>query len=135
MKDFNKQVIEEFRANDGKVGGMFENMNLLLVNSIGAKSGLPRINPVAYIKEGDRYVIAASKAGSDTNPDWYYNLVAHPKVTVEVGDQKFPVLATVAEEPERTELYGKMASKYSGFADYEKKTDRIIPVFMLTRLN
>ena len=117
MSDWNKQVIEEFRANDGKVGGYFENMTLLLLHTTGAKSGNPRLNPVAYLPDGDRFVIIASKAGAPTNPDWYYNLVANPQVGVEVGTEKFQALATVAEEPERTELYEKMASFYPGFAE------------------
>ncbi len=133
FNDWNKKVIEEFRANGGKVGGTFENMTLLLLNTTGAKSGLKRVNPVAYIKDGERYVVAASKAGAPTHPDWYHNLDANPEITVEVGDQKFPALATVASEPERTELYGKMSAKYPGFAEYEHKTTRVIPIVLLTR--
>jgi len=85
--DWNKQIIEEFRANDGKVGGHFENMTLLLLHTTGVKSGQPRLNPVAYVKDGDQYVIMASKGGAPTHPDWYYNLVANPQVTVEVGSE------------------------------------------------
>lgn len=133
MNDTNKQIIEEFRANDGKVGGYFENISLLLLHTIGAKSGLSRINPVAQISDGERFVIVASKGGAPTNPDWYYNLVANPEVTVEVGTEKFPAFAQIAEEPERTELFNKMAGMYPGFADYEHKTTRVIPVILLRR--
>lgn len=135
FNDWNKTIIEEFRANDGKVGGQFEKMNLLLINTIGAKSGKRRINPVAYINDGDRYVITASKAGADSNPDWFHNLVAHPEIEVEVGDQRFKVNASITNEPERTELYGKMASKYPGFSEYVVKTHRVIPVVVLTKDN
>jgi len=131
--DWNKKVIEEFRANEGKVGGMFADMNLLLLHNSGAKSGLPRINPVVYLADGDRYVVIASKAGAPTNPDWYYNIVANPEVSVEVGSEQFEVVATVADEPERSQLYEKMATLYPGFAEYAQKTTRIIPVFTLTR--
>ena len=134
MNDWNKKIIEEFRANEGKVGGQFASMELLLLHTTGAKSGLPRINPVACMADGDRYIIIASKAGAPTNPDWYYNLVAHPKVSVEVGTEQFQALARVAAEPERTELYNKVAAKYPGFAEYQRQTTRIIPVVILTRL-
>ena len=134
MSDMNKEIIEEFRTNDGKVGGYFENMSLLLLHTTGAKSGQPRLNPVAYTNEGDRLVIIASKSGAPTNPDWYYNVVANPEVGVEVGTEQFQARAAVMPEPERTELFGKMASKYPGFADYEKNTTRVIPVITLTRL-
>ena len=87
MSDWNKQVIEEFRANDGKVGGVFENVTLLLLHTVGARSGQPRINPVATIADGDRQVIIASKGGADTHPDWYYNVVANPQVEVELGTE------------------------------------------------
>lgn len=104
----------------------------LLLHTTGAKSGLPRINPVACMPDGDRYVIIASKGGAPSNPDWYYNLVANPEVSVEVGTEKFQAQATVAEEPERTTLYNKMSTKYPGFAEYEQKTSRVIPVVTLT---
>ena len=134
MSDMNSEIIEEFRANDGEVGGYFENMSLLLLHTTGAKSGQPRLNPVAYTNDGDRLVIAASKSGAPTNPDWYYNVVANPEVSVEVGTEKFQARAAVMPEPERTELFGKMASKYPGFSDYEQKSTRVIPVITLTRL-
>ena len=133
-KDWNKTIIEEFRANGGKVGGMFAGRTLLLLHTIGAKSGQPRINPVAYVKDGDRFVIIASKGGAPTNPDWYYNLVAHPDATVEVGTEQLQVHATVTAEPDRTRLYQQMVAMMPGFAEYEQKTTRKIPVFILTRV-
>ncbi|MGB2910749.1 MAG: nitroreductase family deazaflavin-dependent oxidoreductase [Anaerolineales bacterium] len=135
MKDWNKKVIEEFRANDGKVGGSFVNMTLLLLHTTGAKSGLRRENPVAYMADGERLVIIASKAGAPTNPAWYYNLVANPEVSVEVGTEQFQALATITQEPERTELFEKMATLYPGFAEYLRKTTRIIPVVTIKRLS
>ena len=134
FNEWNKAVIEEFRANEGKVGGQFANMPLLLLHTTGAKSGLPRLNPVVYTADGDRYVIIASKAGAPTNPDWYYNLVANPEVEVEVGTEQFRARATVAPEPERTKLYEKVAGLYSNFAEYQRNTTRVIPVVILTRL-
>jgi deazaflavin-dependent oxidoreductase (nitroreductase family) len=133
-KDWNKAIIEEFRANGGKVGGMFEGRTLLLLHTIGARSQQERINPVAYTKDGDRFVIIASKGGAPTNPDWYYNVVANPVVTVEVGTEQFQVRATIAEEPERTRLYKQMVTVMPGFAEYEQKTTRKIPVIILTRV-
>lgn len=131
--DWNKKIIEEFRVNEGKVGGYFENMPLLLLHTTGAKSGQARINPVAYVKDDDKLVVVASKSGDPTNPDWYYNLVAHPDVTVEIGTEQFNAQATVTEEPKRTELFAKMVAQNPGFAEYETKTTRTIPVITLTR--
>jgi len=133
MSDWNKKIIEEFRANEGKVGGHFENMTLLLLHTKGAKSGLPRLNPAAYTEDGDRLVIIASKGGADTHPDWYYNVVANPHVTVEVGSEKYDAIAIVAEEPERTRLFDQMAGQYPGFEEYRQKTSRVIPVITLQR--
>ena len=130
--DWNKQIIDEFRANAGKVGGHFAGRTLLLLHTVGAKSGKERVNPVAYVKDGDRFVIIASKGGAPTNPSWYYNLLAHPLVTIEVGTQQLQVRADVAPEPERTRLYAKMVEMMPGFADYEQKTTRVIPVLTLT---
>lgn len=134
MSDLNKAVIEEFRANEGKVGGPFKEMTLLLLHTIGAKSGEPRLNPVAYLADGERYVIIASKGGAPTHPGWYHNVVAHPEVTIEVGTEKIQAQAEVVQEPERTELFEKVSAQYPGFAEYEKKTTRVIPVLVLTRL-
>src|SRR5215207_3460735 len=98
MSDFNQPIIEEFRANDGKVGGYFAGANMLLLHTIGARSGQPRINPMVYVTDGDRLVVIASKGGADTNPDWYYNLVANPNATVELGTEQFQVRATAVTE-------------------------------------
>ncbi len=135
MSDWNKAVIEEFRANEGKVGGHFKEMTLLLLHTTGAKSGQDRLNPVAYLADGERYLIIASKGGAPTHPSWYHNIVAHPEVTIEVGAEKFRVLAEVVQEPERTQLFNQVSSKYTGFAEYEKKTSRVIPVIALTRIS
>jgi deazaflavin-dependent oxidoreductase (nitroreductase family) len=134
MTEFNKQVAAEFRANEGKVGGMFADKNVLLLTTIGAKSGAERLSPLVYTLDGDRYVIAASMGGAPKNPAWYHNLVANPKVTVEVGTEKFEATATViADRAERDRLYAGMVAHAEGFADYEKKTDRIIPIVVLER--
>ncbi len=130
----NQAIIEEFRTHAGKVGGHFAGKTLLLLHTIGAKSGQEHVNPAAYITDGDRLVIIASKGGAPTNPDWYYNLLAHPEVTVEVGSEKFQVRAEVAKEPERTRLYNKMVEMMPGFDEYRHKTTRQIPVIILKRL-
>jgi deazaflavin-dependent oxidoreductase (nitroreductase family) len=132
MEDFNAQIIEEFRANDGRVGGMFEGMPLLLLHNTGAKSGTDRINPVAYLKDGDRYVVFASKAGAPTNPGWFHNLKAHPEVTIEVGTETVDVVATEAEGEERRRLYDAQKQRVPQFGEYEQKTTRQIPVIVLT---
>ncbi len=134
LNDRNKKIIEEFRANGGKVGGAFEGKMLLLLHTQGAKSKQERINPVACIRDGERLAVIASKGGAPTHPDWYYNVVANPHVTVEVGTEKFQAHATVAQEPERTRLYEEMVKVMPGFDDYRKKTTRVIPVIVLTRM-
>ena len=133
-RDWNQAIIDEFRTNSGKVGGAFAGKTLLLLHTVGAKSGKARINPVAYVADGDCLVIIASKGGAPTNPDWYYNILAHPLVTVEVGTEQFQAQATVATEPERTRLYDQMVEMMPGFAEYRRKTNRAIPVIVLTRL-
>jgi len=133
-QDRNRKIIDEFRSNEGRVGGRFEGKTLLLLHTQGAKSGQERINPVAYVRDGDRYVIIASKGGAPTNPSWYYNVLASPLVTVEAGTETFQARATVAEEPERTRLYNKMAEMMPAFDDYRRKTTRQIPVIVLTPL-
>ena len=132
--NWNEAIIDEFRANSGKVGGPFAGKTLLLLHTVGAKSGQERINPVAYVTDGDRLVIIASKGGAPTNPDWYYNILANPLVKVEVGTEQFQARATIASEPERTHLYNKMVEMMPGFAEYEQKTTRVIPVITLTRV-
>ena len=130
----NKAIIDEFRANSGKVGGVFAGKTLLLLHTVGAKSGQERINPVAYVKDGDRLVIIASKGGAPTNPDWYYNILANPLVTVEVGTEQFQARAAISSETERTRLYNQMVAMRPVFAEYRRKTTRVIPVITLTRV-
>ncbi len=132
--DFNQSVITEFRANGGKVGGPFENSPMILLTTTGAKSGQPRTSPLVYTTDGERIVIIASKAGAPTNPDWYHNLVAHPEATAEIGTEKFPVRASVAEGAERDRLYAAQATLMPGFAEYQQKTTRQIPVVVLERI-
>lgn len=133
MASFNDQIIDEFRSNDGKVGGPFAGGDLLLLHSTGARSGAERINPLAYVVDGDDYVIIASKGGAPTNPDWFHNLRANPRAVVEVGSRTVPVTATVLDSgPERNALFAAMVAKMPGFADYEARTDRIIPVVRLS---
>ena len=129
--EFNRKVIEEFRANDGEVGGPFEGVPVLLLTSTGAKSGEPRTTPVVYQRDGERLVIFASKAGAPENPAWFHNLRANPAATVEVGSDTLAVEAVVTEGDERERLFRKQAQLYPQFADYEQKTARQIPVVAL----
>lgn len=135
MSDFNQQVIEEFRANGGKVGGYFEGADLLLLTTTGAKSGRQVTSPVMYLEDGGRLVVIASKAGADDNPAWFHNLRANPEVKVEIGTEEFQAEASVVDRPERDRLYARMVEKAPGFADYEAKTTRVIPVITLDRLS
>ena len=130
--EFNERIIEEFRANDGRVGGIFEGNTLLLLHHTGARSGRSRINPLAYQSDNGRYVVFASKAGAPTNPDWYHNLKAHPDVTIEVGTDTIDVLASEASGEERERLYRTQAERMPQFAEYAKQTERVIPVVILT---
>jgi deazaflavin-dependent oxidoreductase (nitroreductase family) len=134
MKEFNQRVITDFRANNGKVGGQMENMPLLLVTMTGAKSGRTITLPLVYSTDGDRIVIIASYAGAPKNPSWYHNLVAHPVVTVELGGGKYQARATVATGAERDRLFKQQADLLPIFNDYQKKTTRRIPVFVLDRI-
>ena len=128
------KIIEEFRANNGKVGGMFSGMNLLLMTTIGAKSGKESVIPVAYTKDGENFVVVASKGGAPTNPAWYYNLIAHPEIKVEVGSEKFQVHAVNTTGEERERLFNQHAAIYPNFNDYKAKTTREIPVLTLERI-
>ena len=130
--DFNARIIEEFRANDGVVGGMFEGVPLLLLHHTGAKSGQERVNPLAYQRDGDRYVVFASKGGAPTNPDWLYNLRANPEVTIEVGTETLAAVAGEASGEERERLFRTQVENVPQFGEYEKQTDRVIPVIVLT---
>lgn len=132
--EFNKKIIDEFRANKGKVGGMFANANMILLTTTGAKSGQSRTTPLVYSKDGARYVIIASMAGAPNNPDWYHNLRADPTATAEVGTEKFKVKASVTSGDERERLYNAQAAQMPVFNDYRKKTTRQIPVFVLERV-
>ena len=132
--NWNQAIIDEFRANSGKVGGPFAGKTLLLLHTVGVKSGQERINPVAYVADGNRLAIIASKAGAPTHPDWYYNILAHPLVMVEVSTEQFQAQAAIASEPERTRLYNQMVEMMPGFAEYQRKTTRVIPVITLTRM-
>src|SRR5213082_1994545 len=133
MNDWNRQLIEEFRANGGKVGGMWEGRPLLLLTTTGAKSGQRRTNPVMYMGDGDRLLVFASKGGAPTNPDWYHNLLAHPEVTVEVGDETNDAIATPLTGEERDQLYAQWAELYPQFGEYQRNTTRKIPVIALQR--
>lgn len=134
MSDMNKKIIEEFRANGGQVGGYFANNTLLLLHTIGANSGLERVNPLVTFEDRDRLVIVASKGGAPSHPDWYYNLLSNPVVTVEFGVERFQARAEVAPEPEHTRLYEIMETKMTAFSQYKEKAGRVIPVVTLTRL-
>ncbi len=129
--DWNSKVIEEFRANHGKVGGGFAGAPLLLLHTTGAKSGRERVNPVMYRDLDGRYAVFASKGGAPTNPDWYHNLLANPSVQAEIGSQTLRLTARVASQAERAEIWPTWKSDYPGFAEYEAKTSRQIPVVIL----
>jgi deazaflavin-dependent oxidoreductase (nitroreductase family) len=130
---FNQRNIAEFRANHGQLGGNFTGAPVLLLHTVGARSGQPRVNPMMYLADGDRYLVFASKAGADSNPDWYWNLRANPDVTIEVGDETVAVHATELTGEERDQKYGVQSERYPGFAEYQQKTSRKIPVIALTR--
>lgn len=131
--NFNERIIEEFRTNQGIVGGPFAGAPMLLLATTGAKSGQPRTNPLVYLPDGDRFIIFASKGGAPNNPAWYHNLVAHPETTIEVGAETIPVTAAVISGEERDRLYATQASLRPAFADYQEKTARRIPVIALNR--
>jgi deazaflavin-dependent oxidoreductase (nitroreductase family) len=132
-QDWNRQTIEAFRANGGKVGGMWEGRPLLLLTTTGAKSGQRRTNPTMYLADGGRLLVFASKGGAPINPDWYHNLLAHPEVTVEVGGETYEATATVLTGEEHDRLYARQAELYPQFAEYQTKTTRKIPVIALER--
>lgn len=134
MSDWNAGVIKEFRENEGKVGGPFEGAPMILIHHIGAKSGTKRVTPLMYFPQDDAtMIIVASKAGAPDNPDWFHNVRANPHFDVEVGTEIFPVEAEVVPRGERDALWPSIVEKAPGFGDYEKKTDRIIPVVRLRR--
>ena len=131
---FNNAIIEEFRANDGVVGGPFEGATLLLLTTTGAKSGQPRLSPLAYLTIDGKTIIVGSKAGADTNPHWVHNLRANPRAHVEIGTDAYDVLARELLEDERDATYPKVVAVAPGFGDYQSKTDRVIPLFELQRV-
>lgn len=133
FNEMNRNVIDEFRATGGKAGGMFEGKPLVLVHHVGAKSGTERVTPLVPYLEDGRIFIIASKAGADTNPDWFHNLVAHPNTTVELGTETFPVTARVLSGAERDDIYAKQVAAQPQFGDYQKSTSRTIPVIELQR--
>ena len=127
------RVVAEFRARGGQVGGYHASMQILLLTTTGARTGRRRSVPLTYLPDGDRYVVTAGNAGSGGHPAWYYNLVASPEVTVEVGTEVFRAVAIIADEPERGTLYELFADAYPQAADYQARTTRQIPVVILTR--
>jgi deazaflavin-dependent oxidoreductase (nitroreductase family) len=134
MSDWNTKIIEEFRSNEGRVGGGFEGATMLLLHTKGRKSGAERINPLVYLPDGDRYVIFATKGGHPEHPDWYFNLMANPDVEIEVGTETIPVHATeVTDDAEHDALYARQIERRSSFAEYLTKTDRRFPVIVLER--
>jgi deazaflavin-dependent oxidoreductase (nitroreductase family) len=135
FQNFNQNLIEHFRANRGTIlEGPFKGGRLLLLTTTGRHSGKQRVNPLAFTRDGDRYIVIASKGGAPTNPDWYLNLVANPEVIVEVGGERFAAKASVAEGAERDRLYDAQAKVMPGFAEYQRKTTRRIPVVVVERL-
>lgn len=131
---WNQQIIAEFRANEGKVGGDFADAPILLLHTFGAKSGIERTNPIMYQQVGGDIAVFASKAGAPSHPDWYFNLLAHPEVEIEVGAERLKVRARVAEDAERDGIWEIQKERYPGFAEYEAKTARVIPVVILERV-
>lgn len=134
MSDWNAKIIEEFRANGGKVGGQFEGAPMIIMHTTGAKSGVERTIPVVYFPQADAtMVVIASKAGAPTNPDWYHNIKAHPHFDVEVGTETFPVDAAELTGAERDTVWDGAVAAMPGFGEYQEKTSRVIPVLRLTR--
>jgi deazaflavin-dependent oxidoreductase (nitroreductase family) len=133
MSDFNEQVIAEFRANGGKVGGMFEGAPMVLLHTTGASTGLERVHPLMYQQVGDEVAVFASNGGGTTDPVWYRNLTAEPSVTVEIGDETLPMTARVAAGEERTRIWEQQKSVAPQFAEYERTAEREIPVVLLSR--
>jgi deazaflavin-dependent oxidoreductase (nitroreductase family) len=131
IKSFNKTIADEFRANDGKVGGQFEGAELLLLTTTGAKSGEPRVSPLAYFRIEGKLIIIGSFAGADVNPGWVHNLRANPSAHVEIGNDSSDVTAREMPSAERDELFPKITAAAPGFAEYQAKTTRVIPVFEL----
>ncbi|GAY13841.1 nitroreductase family deazaflavin-dependent oxidoreductase [Mycobacterium sp. shizuoka-1] len=133
MNEFNKGIVDEFRSNAGVVGGPFEGRPLLLLHTTGAKSGQPRLAPLAYFEIDGTLIIVGSKAGADTNPDWVHNLRANPQAHIEIGTDSYDVVAREMSREQRDELYPTIVAEAPGFGEYQAKTSRVIPLFELTR--
>jgi deazaflavin-dependent oxidoreductase (nitroreductase family) len=134
VSDWNAGIVEEFRTNDGAVGGMFDGWTLLLLHSTGAKSGKERLAPLVYRQEGDRRFIFASKAGAPTHPDWFHNILADGSVKVEAPGETYDAVAVQVSDPERTEIYTRQGIDRPNFAEYQEGLDRLIPVVELQRV-
>ena len=135
MSDFDQQVIDEFRANGGTVGGLFEGAEVILLHHVGAKSGAERVTPLVHFPEDDQHtILIASAGGAPKHPGWFHNLKAHPKVDVEVGTETYPVVAEEITGTERDELWNRIVAKAPHFDDYQRKTERLIPLLRLTRV-
>jgi deazaflavin-dependent oxidoreductase (nitroreductase family) len=133
---WNQQIIDEFRANQGSVGGPFEGASMILIHHIGAKSGVERVTPLVQFPEDDRHtVIVASNAGRPKNPAWFHNIKANPRLEVETGTETYPVVAEEITGPERDEFWKRVVTDMPGFADYQRSTDRTIPLVRLTRVS
>jgi deazaflavin-dependent oxidoreductase (nitroreductase family) len=134
-RERNARIIEEFRANEGKVGGHFEGRTLLLLTTAGAKTGMAHTTPAIYLEDGGRYIVFASNGGAPHNPGWYHNVEANPRVLVEVGTESFPATAAVLEGPERDELFRRQADRDPSFDEYQAGMARVMPVVALTRIS
>ena len=134
MTDFNSNVIEEFRANEGKIGGYFAGQNMLLLTTVGATTGEPRLTTIIYVEDEGRIFIVGSKGGAPSHPDWFHNLLEQPEVTVEIGSEKYQARARILTEPERTEQFARLADAVPGYAESQDKTTRVIPVIELIRI-
>ena len=134
-RERNAQIIEEFRANEGKVGGHFESRTLLLLTTTGAKTGRAQTTPAIYLADAGRYIVFASNGGAPHNPGWYHNVRANPDVLVEVGTESFPATAAVLEGPERDELFRRQADRDPSFDEYQARMARVMPVVALTRIS
>ena len=132
--DWNRRIIDEFRANDGRVGGPFEGAPMILVHHVGARTGTVRVTPLVWFPDGDRMLVVASKGGAPTNPDWYHNLRANPRLEVEVGTETFAVEAAEVPAAERDAVWTRIVAERPGFGEYQRATDRVIPVVALTRV-
>ncbi|NKB97605.1 MAG: nitroreductase family deazaflavin-dependent oxidoreductase [Pseudomonadales bacterium] len=133
-RSFNQALIAEFRANNGVLTGELADSPFLLLTTTGSKSGKQRTIPLAHIDIDQRILVIASRGGAPVNPTWYSNLIAHPEVSVELGAETFPALAVAIEEPERAQLYANVSAHIPVFADYQRRTDRVIPIVELRRL-